>query len=494
MLAAILALMAALPAQAQDERRLALVIGVDDYGFSPLKNPVRDAELVAETLKRIDFTVSVLRNPSKGQLRQAVDTLYAEAQSGSKNATIFVYFAGHAVQIAQENYLLPSKAELQGRTLTYADFDDQAIHAQWMLRKLSETGVTRLIFALDACRDNPLALPGDLEAGTGLAKMNAIGGGPDTLILYATQPGKTASDGAAANSPFADALASTLAVPGQSTQDMIGVVSEKVEGRTGGRQKPYFEGSLRYTFVKRDPLPVVRAAGGPTAPSLVEQARIDGPEGGRLLTEELLKTRSLADLEQQSAAGDGFASYAVGMAYWEGLGGTEKNVKTAARFMQDAVSQGSARGANALGLLYCCEDQFQRDIETSIGWFDIAAKRGFVLAMRNLGQELTKGDTPRDLEKGLEWLRQAAQKGDANALADLGDIHMRVKGPHFDPEKALELYEQSFTVGNPYAARPLGSAYRWGSPRIGLQIDLDKALSYWIEGGNAGCRECWADA
>ena len=41
----------------QDEKRLALVIGNANYDKGELKNPVNDALLIAETLKKLDFDV-----------------------------------------------------------------------------------------------------------------------------------------------------------------------------------------------------------------------------------------------------------------------------------------------------------------------------------------------------------------------------------------------------------------------------------------------------
>ena len=52
----------------QTERRLALVIGIDDYPNKPLRLPVRDAELVARELERVQFEVTLVKNPSKGEL------------------------------------------------------------------------------------------------------------------------------------------------------------------------------------------------------------------------------------------------------------------------------------------------------------------------------------------------------------------------------------------------------------------------------------------
>ena len=41
----------------QEEKRLALVIGNANYNKGELKNPVNDALLIAETLKKLEFDV-----------------------------------------------------------------------------------------------------------------------------------------------------------------------------------------------------------------------------------------------------------------------------------------------------------------------------------------------------------------------------------------------------------------------------------------------------
>ena len=46
----------------QEEKRLALVIGNSEYTKGPLKNPVNDATLIAETLEKLDFEVILHKN------------------------------------------------------------------------------------------------------------------------------------------------------------------------------------------------------------------------------------------------------------------------------------------------------------------------------------------------------------------------------------------------------------------------------------------------
>jgi uncharacterized protein len=52
-------------------KRLALVIGIDDYPASPLRFPVNDAELITKQLKSANFEVILIKNPTLGELIQA---------------------------------------------------------------------------------------------------------------------------------------------------------------------------------------------------------------------------------------------------------------------------------------------------------------------------------------------------------------------------------------------------------------------------------------
>jgi uncharacterized caspase-like protein len=70
---------------------------------------------------------------------------------------------------------------------------------------------------------------------SGLAKLEA----DDVLVLFAAAPGRIASDGGSANSPFAQALAKHLPEPGVPIQLLGGKVRDDVLAATGGNQRPY---------------------------------------------------------------------------------------------------------------------------------------------------------------------------------------------------------------------------------------------------------------
>src|SRR5258707_3376003 len=101
---AVALLISAAPAQA--EKRVALVIGNNDYKNVPkLQKAVNDARTMAETLKQLGFSVMVAEN----QTRQAFsETLLAFDKAVSAGDTAFFFYAGHGFEIAGQNFLLPT--------------------------------------------------------------------------------------------------------------------------------------------------------------------------------------------------------------------------------------------------------------------------------------------------------------------------------------------------------------------------------------------------
>jgi uncharacterized caspase-like protein len=73
----------------------ALVVGVSDYEKWPdLPNAVKDAQEVAETLKRVGFEVELVTNPNYQQLRKVLNDLTYKYGREQNRALLF-YYAGH---------------------------------------------------------------------------------------------------------------------------------------------------------------------------------------------------------------------------------------------------------------------------------------------------------------------------------------------------------------------------------------------------------------
>lgn len=233
----------AFEAPASAAGRVALVVGVGRYQHIPaLQNPVNDAEAMARVLARTGFEVRKVINPDRAALEAAIRRFGQSAQGAE--AAMF-YFAGHAVEVAGRNWLLPVSAKVTAA----ADIRFEAIDLEAVLEQTDGTARVGLIF-LDACRDNPFRA--NLGGGTrslsrgGLTAPAATGAG--TLFAFATAPGVVAADGKGRNSPFTEALVKHLPTPGLEIREMLSRVRADVRKATGGRQVPWENSALEGQF------------------------------------------------------------------------------------------------------------------------------------------------------------------------------------------------------------------------------------------------------
>ena len=241
--------LAASPAMA--DKRLALVIGNSAYKNAPtLKNPSNDAADMAAALERLGFDVIRGVDLDYQGMRTSVRR-FSEKLPGSDVALLF--YAGHGLQVAGKNYLVPVDAQIE----TQADLDFGTIDLDLVLRGMEADTRTNIIF-LDACRDNPLAANLTRRLGTrssavsrGLAQVDTAVG---TLIAFSTQPGNVALDGEGRNSPFTSALLKTIEVPGLPLSDVMIDVRNDVLRTTARKQVPWDNSSLTGQFYFK-PLP-----------------------------------------------------------------------------------------------------------------------------------------------------------------------------------------------------------------------------------------------
>jgi uncharacterized caspase-like protein len=159
-------------------QRVALVIGNSDYELiSALANPGNDAALMATTLREVGFEVVEATNADQKTMKRAMRDFGKRLRLAGPQAVGLFYYAGHGVQIAGTNYLIPVSAPVE----TEADLEIEAVMATWMLSQMAYAGNALNIVILDACRNNPFK--GSFRAATqGLARMNAPSG---SLVAYA---------------------------------------------------------------------------------------------------------------------------------------------------------------------------------------------------------------------------------------------------------------------------------------------------------------------
>jgi tetratricopeptide (TPR) repeat protein len=239
----------------QEEKRLALVIGNANYDKGALKNPVNDAELMKETLEKLNFDVIYAIN-----LELDRDMKSKIREFGEKRGEYdvgFVYYAGHGVQVKGDNYLLPTKENFNCED----DVLEYGVNVQTIMKYLKSTSNSINILVLDACRNNPLEQNNcpnssrSLNDG-GLAKIVAPTG---SLIAFSTSANTTAADGNSGNSIYCKSLAKNLLVPDRTLSQIFQEVRVEVinQSQNEGRiQEPEESSKLRedYYFTKTERL------------------------------------------------------------------------------------------------------------------------------------------------------------------------------------------------------------------------------------------------
>ncbi len=218
--------------------KFALVIGNSSYKRSPLKNPVNDARAIAEALKNTGFDVAMKLDAVQAELSEAVH-VFTQVLAKRKGVGLF-YFAGHGLQLAWRNYMIPVDADIRSA----ADIQKHGVEVGTLLGGISKAVNPLNVIILDACRDNPFGSLGGVDH-KGLSQMDAP---PGTLLAYATAPGNVASDGEGANGLYTEHLLKEIAVPDAKVEDVFKRVRLGVRRRSNGLQIPWESTSLEEDF------------------------------------------------------------------------------------------------------------------------------------------------------------------------------------------------------------------------------------------------------
>jgi uncharacterized caspase-like protein/formylglycine-generating enzyme required for sulfatase activity len=260
------------------EPRVALVIGNSAYPSGPLRNPANDAELMADTLRKVGFDVIERRNADQVTMKRAIQEFGKRLEDAGPKAVGLFYYAGHGVQLGGRNYLIPTTAGIERE----GDVEIEAVSADWVIEQMRYARNALNIVILDACRNNPFARS-LRSASRGLAVMDVPTG---ILIAYSTAPGTVAQDGSGRNSPYTTALTQAMLELHEPLADLFQDVRVEVMSATEQKQVPWEDSSLtgRFYFSAPDnPAPSVArvpASNAPPPPS--KPAAASSSDGGWL--------------------------------------------------------------------------------------------------------------------------------------------------------------------------------------------------------------------
>ena len=478
-----------------------------------LSNPPNDAEDVAATLKSLGFKVTLKLDLDLAAMQRAIDEFALELVDA--DVSLF-YYAGHGLQLAGRNYLVPVGAELR-------KLDDLATRMVALDPVLAELGKGRglhLVF-LDACRNNPFAGAGVALPAPGLARVGKL---PGFFITFATQPDNVAFDGRGRNSPFATAFLAHLATPGADISSMMIAVRNDVFAATGGQQIPadeslltkqfYFAGATaaeetletqlwRLSGKDRDPnllqayldrypdgphaadvRSLLSGAGNAAATTAQSQGDVEtvlwsvARSERRASLAELYLARypngphvddakaliaSLRAAEQESSSPEFAcerlathphdATASVNGVEMESL---KKNAEAAIQFCSQAAAA-HPQVAHYEALLARATFAAGR-YDEGITLYRRAADANDARAMVSLGLLLETGDhTPKDLKAAYALYEKAAERGSADGALDLAVTLIKGKGIDVDIPRALALLEKASEDGSARAAYDLAA-------------------------------------
>lgn len=218
--------------------RVALLIGNNAYPSSPLRNAANDSRDLAAALRELGFKTIVKENTTRAEMIAALQE-FGKALDGAEAALFF--YAGHAMQFKDRNYLIPIDAVMGSED----DVTFFSVEVGQVFDRM-ERARTRFNFViLDACRDNPFRDTFKVSA-TGLAQMSGPSG---TLIAYATAPGATAADGFGRNGIYTGHILQNIKVPDMPVEVLFRKVREGVERDTKRLQTPWELSSIKGDFV-----------------------------------------------------------------------------------------------------------------------------------------------------------------------------------------------------------------------------------------------------
>ena len=131
-------------------RRVALVIGNDNYQqVTRLEKAGNDADAMARELAAAGFEVRKHRDLDFKQMVVAFEAFFDQIKGGDEVA---VFYAGHGVQTDRGSYLLPTDVEGD----TQSQIEKVSYSVNGLLEELDKVKPRFSLIIVDACRDNPL--------------------------------------------------------------------------------------------------------------------------------------------------------------------------------------------------------------------------------------------------------------------------------------------------------------------------------------------------
>lgn len=491
-------------------QRVALVLGNSNYeSVGLLRNPANDATALAEALKRLQFSVTLAMDLDKSSFESALAD-FSEASSGAEIALI--YYAGHAIEMNGQNFLIPTDAKLTSDSRVAFE----TVSLDDLLNAVGDASGLKMII-LDSCRNNPFVATMKRKAGG-----RAVGRGlavpkepdPGLLISFAAAAGTVASDGEGEHSPYTRALLNNIETPGLELNMLLRKVRAEVKQATEDQQTPFDYGSLPDREIYLSP--------AVSAPETQEQklsllTPTDKPadrcRDAGLHWNEIKASGDKSLLEEHvrlfgECAFATFARKEIERLNREGLAREVTNCDLLAASPTDERKLASAAGVEdadivAVTATSACSEAMEKlpseprfiyqharalqasgDFTTALDEYRKAADLGYSAAMRSVGEVYDYGrGVPADYAEAMKWYRKAVDAGSSRANLDIGWLYENGQGVPVDYVEAMKWYRRAADAGVSEADLYVGILYASGN---GVATDHAEAMKWYRRSADAG--------
>ena len=213
-------------ADAAGDRRVALVIGNNDYQYAKkLDNAVADAQAFRRELETRGFQVVYRENANRRAMNGAMEEFVGKL---STDAIGLIYYSGHGVQINGANYLIPTDLSAKGAS----DFAYDAVDLTKLVDRVSQTQAKFALAVIDACRDNPFQGTGrDIGGSRGLVAPSGNASG--VMVVYSAGANQKALDRLSdadrnPNGLFTREFLKAMRIPGLTVQEAVNQIKMSV--------------------------------------------------------------------------------------------------------------------------------------------------------------------------------------------------------------------------------------------------------------------------
>ena len=406
------------PKEQREEKRIALVIGNQNYQFYPvLNNPRKDATDMTTELRRKGFEVIPLLDATQMEIQSAIEKFSYKLRGGG---TGVFYYSGHGTEVDGNNYLLPIDSKVPSRINK-----SRAIALNNVMAGMKEAKNRFNIVILDACRSRP-----DGKGGSGgLASPNSATG---VFVAYATYPGGISEDGEAGGNGLytkhlLKELRSNNSVDIKYFFDNVGqAVNKESEDH---QQLPWTSSSMYGKFYFSLP-------------------KMGNGES------------TVAKLQRRCDKGNARSCYNLGVDYIHGSRGVTKNIFQGLKLYDKACKLNDGGACSNLGFEYWKGRNIQQDYKKAVIFYQRACELNDGRGCANLGVVYGKGQgVTKDFSKALNAFSKGCNIKSGDSCVKLGCMYEKGEGTLPDHNKAISFYKKSCDLNEGHGCRHLAYTY-----------------------------------